>query len=168
MRGLVGADFAGDVAVGCPGATLALQEGVPKQVAIKGIQLRYDSGISLSRRSGTELEDSLKNIYAIAAGLCDGLGLGDNAKAALLTRSMHEMIQLGVSLGQSATFSGLSGFGDLIATCTGDWSRTEVWQLLGKDVWRSQFWKSKIRLLRATEQRDVRMEWPPNGDCATK
>jgi glycerol-3-phosphate dehydrogenase (NAD(P)+) len=81
---------------------------------------------------GTELGGTLKNIYAIAAGLCDGLHLGDNAKAALLTRSMHEMVQLGVSLGgQQATFHGLSGFGDLIATCTGSWSRNRT---LGQSI----------------------------------
>lgn len=133
---LSGPTFAGDVAAGLPGAmTLALQEGVPEagryQAAFSSDMIRVYRSLDVR---GTELGGSLKNIYAIAAGLCDGLGLGDNAKAALLTRSMHEMIQLGVSLGgQSATFSGLSGFGDLIATCTGDWSRNRSFgQLLGE------------------------------------
>ena len=67
---------------------------------------------------------ALKNVYAIAAGICDGLRLGDNAKAALLTRALAEMMRIGESLGaRASTFFGLSGFGDLVATCYGDWSR---------------------------------------------
>jgi len=75
----------------------------------------------------------LKNIYAIASGCADGLGLGDNARAALLTRSLAEMVRVGVDLGARAeTFYGLSGFGDLIATCYGAWSRNrEFGQRLG-------------------------------------
>ena len=73
---------------------------------------------------GTELGGTLKNVYAIGSGLCDGLQLGDNAKAALLTRSLNELVRIGVSLGgQKETFFGLSGFGDLVATCSGEWSR---------------------------------------------
>jgi glycerol-3-phosphate dehydrogenase (NAD(P)+) len=73
---------------------------------------------------GAELGGALKNVYAIAAGMCDGLGLGDNAKAALVTRVLAEMIRIGETLGaRSVTFVGLSGFGDLIATCYGEWSR---------------------------------------------
>ncbi|MGC6506023.1 MAG: NAD(P)H-dependent glycerol-3-phosphate dehydrogenase [Coraliomargaritaceae bacterium] len=76
---------------------------------------------------GTELGGILKNIYAVASGVCDGLQLGDNAKAALLTRSLHEMVMIGQSLGgKSPTFFGLSGFGDLVATCTGSWSRNRT------------------------------------------
>lgn len=73
---------------------------------------------------GAELGGALKNVYAIAAGMCDGLGLGDNAKAALVTRVLAEMIRIGERLGANPlTFVGLSGFGDLIATCYGEWSR---------------------------------------------
>jgi glycerol-3-phosphate dehydrogenase (NAD(P)+) len=76
---------------------------------------------------GTELGGTLKNIYAIGSGLCDGLQMGDNAKAALLTRSLNEMVRLGVLLGgQKETFFGLSGFGDLVATCAGAWSRNRT------------------------------------------
>jgi glycerol-3-phosphate dehydrogenase (NAD(P)+) len=67
---------------------------------------------------GVELAGALKNVIGIAAGVCDGLGFGDNAKAALLTRGMVEMTRFGVSLGaESATFAGLAGIGDLITTC---------------------------------------------------
>lgn len=76
---------------------------------------------------GVELGGCLKNIYAIAAGCSDGLGLGDNAKAALLTRSLAEMVRIGKSLGAlEETFYGLSGFGDLIATGHGSWSRNRT------------------------------------------
>ena len=73
---------------------------------------------------GVELGGALKNIYAIGAGLCDGLNLGDNAKSSYITRALNEMVSIGRSLGgRKETFYGLSGFGDLIATCFGDWSR---------------------------------------------
>ena len=73
---------------------------------------------------GVELGGSLKNVIAIAAGICDGLGFGDNTKAALLTRGIAEITRLGVSMGaNSTTFNGLSGIGDLIATCLSKHSR---------------------------------------------
>ena len=73
---------------------------------------------------GTELGGTLKNIIAIASGVCDGLKLGKNAKAALLTRALPEMIRVGTHLGASAeTFFGLSGLGDLLATCDSPLSR---------------------------------------------
>jgi glycerol-3-phosphate dehydrogenase (NAD(P)+) len=73
---------------------------------------------------GTELGGTLKNIMAIAAGVCDGMKLGTNAKAALLTRALPEIIRVGVDLGATAeTFFGLSGLGDLIATCDSPLSR---------------------------------------------
>lgn len=76
---------------------------------------------------GVELAGCLKNIYAIGAGIVDGLELGDNAKAAYLTRSLYEMCKLGVSLGGlQRTFYGLSGLGDLLATAQGDWSRNRT------------------------------------------
>lgn len=73
---------------------------------------------------GTELGGTLKNVMAIASGVCDGMNLGTNAKAALLTRALPEMIRIGTHLGASgATFFGLSGLGDLIATCDSPLSR---------------------------------------------
>src|SRR5437763_425474 len=67
---------------------------------------------------GVELAGALKNVIGIAAGICDGLGFGDNAKAALLTRGMVEMTRFGVAHGaEPATFAGLAGVGDLITTC---------------------------------------------------
>jgi len=73
---------------------------------------------------GVQLGGALKNVIAIAAGVCDGLGFGDNTKAALLTRGLAEMIRLGVAMGaKQETFSGLSGVGDLIVTATSRHSR---------------------------------------------
>ena len=73
---------------------------------------------------GVEIGGALKNIMAIAAGIVDGAELGDNAKAALMTRGLHEMKRMGTALGASQdTFSGLTGMGDLIVTCTSEHSR---------------------------------------------
>lgn len=73
---------------------------------------------------GIELGGALKNTFAIAAGVCDGLGLGDNTKAALVTRALAEMIRLGVALGGKVeTFQGLGGIGDLMVTCFSRHSR---------------------------------------------
>jgi glycerol-3-phosphate dehydrogenase (NAD(P)+) len=73
---------------------------------------------------GVELSGSVKNVIAIAAGICDGLGLGDNTKGMLLTRGIAEMMRLGKKLGaHQSTFSGLAGIGDLITTCTSRHSR---------------------------------------------
>jgi len=76
---------------------------------------------------GVELGGALKNVIAIAAGACDGLGLGDNAKAALITRGLAEISRLGVALGADPlTFAGLSGMGDLIVTCASRLSRNRA------------------------------------------
>ncbi len=85
---------------------------------------------------GVELGGALKNIIAVAAGVCDGMGLGDNSKAALITRGLAEMTRIGVALGANAiTFSGLSGIGDLIVTCTSVHSRNHRFgELVGKGV----------------------------------
>ncbi len=123
---LSGPSNAAEVAGGSPTAvTLASEAEEPltarMQEAFNGNALRVYRSADLR---GVELGGALKNIYAIGAGLCDGLKLGDNAKAALLTRSLHEMVRLGISLGgQAETFYGLSGVGDLMATSFGAWSR---------------------------------------------
>ncbi len=85
---------------------------------------------------GVELGGALKNIIAVAAGVCDGLQLGDNTKAALITRGLTEIARLGVALGaKERTFAGLSGIGDLIVTCTSRHSRNHRFgELVGKGV----------------------------------
>ncbi|MCX6358060.1 MAG: NAD(P)-dependent glycerol-3-phosphate dehydrogenase [Candidatus Aureabacteria bacterium] len=74
--------------------------------------------------TGVEIGGAIKNVIAIAAGACDGLGFGDNAKAALITRGIVEITRLGVAMGaRAATFSGLTGIGDLITTCVSRYGR---------------------------------------------
>ena len=76
---------------------------------------------------GVELGGAVKNIIAIAAGLCDGLGFGHNARAAIITRGLAEISRLGMARGASPiTFMGLAGMGDLVLTCTGDLSRNRT------------------------------------------
>jgi len=123
---LTGPTNAAEVARGLPAAmvmaALRTDELVPRvQAAMSGPTLRIYLSDDLA---GAEYGASLKNIYAIAAGFCDGLKLGDNSKASLLTRALAEMVRVGQSLGADKdTFYGLSGFGDLVATCHGSWSR---------------------------------------------
>ena len=83
---------------------------------------------------GVELGGALKNVIALAAGVCDGLGFGHNAKAALLTRGLAEMTRLGAALGAlPQTFCGLSGIGDLMVTCMSPQSRNRtVGERLGR------------------------------------
>lgn len=123
---LTGPTNAAEVARGLP-AAMVLTASEPSafltdvQTAISGPTLRVYTSDDLP---GVEFGGCLKNIYAIAAGCCDGLHLGDNIKAALLTRALAEMVRVGTSLGaRPETFYGLSGFGDLVATCHGGWSR---------------------------------------------
>ncbi|MDA0346753.1 MAG: NAD(P)-dependent glycerol-3-phosphate dehydrogenase [Verrucomicrobia bacterium] len=131
---LSGPTNAAEVAAGKPTAVTLGSNGVNSiiemvQAAMSGGTLRVYTSEDMK---GVELGGCLKNIYAIAAGCVDGLQFGDNAKAALMTRSLNEMIRLGVALGADAkTFFGLSGFGDLVATCNGSWSRNRT---LGQEL----------------------------------
>lgn len=125
---LSGPTFASQVAAAQPSAiVLAGQMGDSLdrlQEALSGSSLRVYSTDDIA---GVELGGSLKNVYAIAAGCCDGLGLADNAKAALLTRALHEMVRIGRTLGgRVETFYGLSGLGDLVLTSTGRESRNRT------------------------------------------
>ncbi len=120
-----GPSFALEVAQGLPTAlTLACNDfGFAQNMAnqLNSDKLRVYSNADLV---GVELGGALKNVMAIAAGLCDGLGLGMNARAAIITRGLAEMVRLGVAMGGKAeTFMGLTGLGDLILTATGNLSR---------------------------------------------
>ena len=76
---------------------------------------------------GVELGGALKNVMAVASGIVEGVGLGNNSRAALITRGLAEMTRLGVALGaRPATFAGLAGIGDLVLTCTGALSRNRA------------------------------------------
>lgn len=122
---LSGPSHAEEVARGIPTSVVVAcksEEAIKKvQDAFMNESFRvYGSKDSL----GIEIGGSLKNVIALAAGISDGLGFGDNTKAALMTRGMAEISRLGVAMGaQTATFNGLSGIGDLIVTCTSMHSR---------------------------------------------
>jgi glycerol-3-phosphate dehydrogenase (NAD(P)+) len=122
---LSGPSFAQEVARGQPGALVAASESAALRdalvAAFHGPALRIYANDDLA---GVEVGGAVKNVMAIATGLCDGLALGLNARAALITRGLAEMTRLGVALGaQAETFMGLSGLGDLVLTATGDLSR---------------------------------------------
>jgi glycerol-3-phosphate dehydrogenase (NAD(P)+) len=134
--------------VAMSGPTLALEvaRGVPTAivaasadaVAAQTVQSLFHSPAfrvyTSSDVHGVELGGALKNVIAIGAGVCDGLGFGDNSKAALVTRSISEMRRLGVACGaQADTFTGLSGLGDLMVTCFSKLSRNRGFgERLGK------------------------------------
>lgn len=126
---LTGPSHALELADGMP-AAMCLAIDSPEDETRKLQEAISSSTLRIYRsndRIGAAIGGTLKNVYAIAVGISDGLGLGDNARAALITRCLNEMIELGVHLGaKRSTFAGLSGVGDLIATCTGEWSRNRT------------------------------------------
>lgn len=122
---LSGPSFAQEVAAGLPTAlTLA---SVDPALAVSAAQALHGPALRVYSHDdviGVEVGGAVKNVIAIASGVCDGLQLGLNARAALMTRGLAEMTRFGVALGGRAeTFMGLSGVGDLLLTCTGDLSR---------------------------------------------
>ncbi len=122
---LSGPSFAQEVAQGQPAALVAASADARVRAvlvqAFHGPALRIYASDDMV---GVEVGGAVKNVLSIATGLCDGLQLGLNARAALITRGLHEMTRFGVALGaRSETFMGLSGLGDLVLTATGDLSR---------------------------------------------
>jgi glycerol-3-phosphate dehydrogenase (NAD(P)+) len=132
---LSGPTFAREVVRGDPSAAVLacpdLDLATSLQEEFSDHHLRCYAGADLV---GVELAGALKNVIAIAAGVIDGLGLGSNTQAALMTRGLHEITRLGVALGAEAeTFRGLAGMGDLVLTCTGGLSRNRtLGQRLGR------------------------------------
>jgi glycerol-3-phosphate dehydrogenase (NAD(P)+) len=122
---LSGPSFAEEVALGLPTALVAASaDGEVRHALVDAFHsgnLRVYANDDLI---GVEIGGAVKNVLAIATGLCDGLRLGSNARAALITRGLAEMTRLGMALGaRPETFMGLSGLGDLVLTATGDLSR---------------------------------------------
>jgi glycerol-3-phosphate dehydrogenase (NAD(P)+) len=125
---LSGPSFASEVAAGQPTAVVAAsadaEAAAAAQLAFSAPCFRVYTHHDVV---GVELGGALKNVMAVATGICDGLGLGYNPRAALITRGLAEMTRLGVALGASpATFAGLAGLGDLVLTCTGALSRNRA------------------------------------------
>lgn len=125
VASMSGPSHAEEVAIGMPTTNVVAHS---KHEVTAYIQDLYMSPVFRVYTSndiiGVELGGALKNIIALAAGICDGLGYGDNTKAALITRGLVEITRLGVKMGaRPETFSGLTGMGDLIVTCTSMHSR---------------------------------------------
>jgi glycerol-3-phosphate dehydrogenase (NAD(P)+) len=122
---LSGPNFAAEIAAGLPAATVAAGPDAARtqqvQSLLSGPAFRvYTSDDIIS----VEIGGALKNVVAIACGIADGLGYGDNARAAVITRALAEITRLGVAAGgQTMTFLGLAGLGDLVLTCSSDQSR---------------------------------------------
>jgi glycerol-3-phosphate dehydrogenase (NAD(P)+) len=128
VAALSGPSFAREVALGVPTAVVAASDDAATAEAVQRLfhrpTFRVYTSVDLR---GVELGGALKNVIAIAAGVCDGLGFGDNSKAALITRAIVEIQRLGVACGALAeTFAGLSGLGDLAATCFSRLSRNRA------------------------------------------
>lgn len=125
---LSGPSFAKEVARGVPTAvTVAASDKAVAEIVQQVFATQRFRVYTSNDLLGIELGGAVKNVIALAAGMIDGLGLGLNTRAALITRGLAELRRLGVKLGaSSATFAGLAGIGDLILTCTGDLSRNHT------------------------------------------
>ncbi len=134
---LAGPGIPYDFAIGDPTSLVAASESKPAAIAVRDSltagNLRVYSGNDVV---GVELGAALKNVIAVAAGVADGLGLGLNAKSALLARGLAEMMRLGVAMNANPlTFAGLSGMGDLVVTAFSNHSRNHVFgELIGRGV----------------------------------
>lgn len=125
---LAGPSFAREVIREIPTAiTVAAEDLKIAQKVQQVFHTHYFRVYTSTDKIGVELAGALKNVIALAAGTCDGLGFGHNTRAALITRGLAEISRLGVKMGANPlTFLGLSGMGDLILTCTGDLSRNRT------------------------------------------
>jgi len=125
---LSGPNLSGEIARGLP-ATSVVASG-NREAAMEAQRLLMSPLFRVYTNDdvvGVELGGALKNIIALGAGMCDGLGYGDNAKAAFMTRGLAEITRLGVALGANPlTFAGLAGLGDLVATCSSPLSRNHL------------------------------------------
>ena len=122
---LSGPTFAAEVGAGLPTAmTIASSESDYADKLARDLSSASFRAYTSTDITGVEVGGAVKNVLAIGAGLCDGLGFGANTRIALITRGLTEMTRLGVALGaQRETFMGLAGLGDLVLTCTDDHSR---------------------------------------------
>lgn len=122
---ITGPSHAEEVGRGVPTTVVAASKNEAAAVQIQETFSSHTLRIYINTDPvGCEIGGALKNIIALAAGICDGLHCGDNTKAALMTRGIHEITNLGVKMGGRAeTFGGLSGIGDLIVTCCSMHSR---------------------------------------------
>lgn len=125
---LSGPSFAAEVASCQPTAVVAASTSAEAaELTQRALSSQYFRVYTHTDVIGVELGGALKNVMAVATGIAEGLGLGFNARAALITRGLAEMTRLGVALGaEQSTFAGLAGLGDLVLTCTGSLSRNRA------------------------------------------
>ncbi|MFH0983069.1 MAG: NAD(P)H-dependent glycerol-3-phosphate dehydrogenase [Planctomycetota bacterium] len=128
IAALSGPSIASEVACGLPATVVVASENLEFAEAVQqAFSTRTFRVYTNEDLIGVELAGATKNVIALAAGIVDGIGAGDNAKAALLTRGLVEITRLGVALGaQAATFKGLAGIGDLVTTCISPASRNRT------------------------------------------
>jgi len=141
MTSVIESEIAGRAVVAVSGPSFAAEVVERQPTAVVAASTREDAALTvqgaLSSASfrvytnddvtGVELGGALKNVMAVATGIVEGVGLGFNSRAALITRGLHEMTRLGVALGaRASTFAGLAGVGDLVLTCTGALSRNRA------------------------------------------
>lgn len=132
---LSGPNLAREIALGQPAATVIACSDHDRAVAIQqACRTSYMRPYTSTDVVGCELGGAVKNVIALACGMAEGMGFGDNTKATLMTRGLAETARLGVRLGaQAVTFSGLAGIGDLAATCSSPLSRNRTFgELLGR------------------------------------
>jgi glycerol-3-phosphate dehydrogenase (NAD(P)+) len=125
---LSGPSFAKEVVTCQPTAVVVASTGdEAAEIAQRAFSSPYFRAYTHTDVTGVELGGALKNVMAVATGIAEGLGLGFNARAALVTRGLAEMTRLGLALGaEQSTFAGLAGLGDLVLTCTGSLSRNRA------------------------------------------
>jgi glycerol-3-phosphate dehydrogenase (NAD(P)+) len=148
------------VALSGPSIAREMSRGIPTAVAVAGFTRRHAETVRetfesptfkvevLEDIAGVQLGGALKNIYALAAGMCDGLEYGNNTKAALITRALAEMVHFGAVLGaKPETFYGLAGVGDLVVTCLGPQSRNRTFgEKLAHGQMREQILKESVEV----------------------
>lgn len=159
---LSGPNIASEVALKKIGASvIASPDEEVSKIFQECLSTEYFRLYSQTDRTGVELGGTLKNIYAIGAGIVDGLCLGDNAKAAYLTRSLHEMTKLGTALGgKMQTFYGLAGLGDLITTSNSPMSRNHrLGEAIAKGISPKAFQESTKMVVEGVEAARIAREW---------
>jgi glycerol-3-phosphate dehydrogenase (NAD(P)+) len=146
-----GPSFAREVAEGKPSAVVAAGASADGCAEVQRIFSGPAFRVYTSRDAiGVEVGGAVKNVIALAAGISDGLGLGHNAKAALITRGVAEMARFGVAMGAEAeTFYGLAGVGDLVLTCTGELSRNRA---VGERLGRGESLRAILAEMRAVAE----------------
>ena len=159
-----GAEPSEEVSRGLPSATVVAAPDLKVAELVQEVFMSpYFRVYTNQDRTGVELGGALKNVFSMAAGICDGLNFGDNTKAALVTRALAEMRRLGVAMGaEPVTFSGLSGLGDLVTAGSrhsetlgraGDWVAAVVKFWLRRQWWWKAFQRRKPPMRSAKSSR---------------